>query len=145
MQCLGKDNMFLNFCKKKNLIERTMPVYIFLLLTINRDCAYLLQMLKFNHVYNLVDLRLHFKPPSRPFMLKRDIKTLQDMLKFLGIGKSTSLRGHFHLFGKKMLNKREREAGSCWDKSYYNWKNKCCLPTLNISMKKDFDTDVLFN
>ncbi len=23
--------------------------------------------------------------------------------------------------------------------------SKCCLPTWNISVKKDFDTDVLFN
>ncbi len=57
-------------------LKRTMPVY-FWFPTISRDRPYLLQMmLKFNHVYTSVDLRLHFKPHTLPFISKQGIETL---------------------------------------------------------------------
>ncbi len=43
----------------------------------HRPC--LLQMLlKLEHVFTLVDPRLHFKPHSLPIMLNQGIETLQD-------------------------------------------------------------------
>ncbi len=52
-------------------------VYVWLL-TSSRDRPYLLQMmlLKFGHVFTLLDLRLHFKPQSLPFVLKQGKETV---------------------------------------------------------------------
>ncbi len=61
-----------NYMKQKFKNKRYIPVY-FWLFTMSRDLPYLLQMLlKFDHVYTLVDLRLHLLP----FMLKQEMETL---------------------------------------------------------------------
>ncbi len=63
----------------------------------------------------------------------------------LGLGNSSLLREFLHLFGQKPLSERERvEHGAAEMKVFTHGKivpYKCCPPSLNISVKKDFDTD----
>ncbi len=56
----------------------------------------------------------------------------------------TLLKRYLHLFGQKSLS--EREWGAIGTKVITPGKivpNKCCRPSLNIHVKKDFNTDVL--
>ncbi len=70
------------------------------------------------------------------------------MSKLLGMRSSPFLRERLHLFHQKSLSKRERERlgpGTTEIKVITPEKivpYKCCLPSSDISMKRDFDTDV---
>ncbi len=77
---LWKFSIYLSF-----RASRTIPVY-FWLLTVSRDRPYLLQiLLKFDHVFTLVDLRLLFWTPVTA-ILKQGIETLSDTWKLPDLG-----------------------------------------------------------
>ncbi len=77
-----------------------------------------------------------FKAHSLPFMLKPGYRSTVGHVKV-----ATSV----FIWSKITEQQREREAVSHGDQSYYAWKNSSLqvLPSWNISMKKDFDTNVL--
>ncbi len=74
---------------------------------------------------------------------------LSDTWKLLGIDNSPFSREHLCLFDQKSLSERKRgELGAGETKVITPGKIvpcKCCLPSTNISMKRDFDTDLLLN
>ncbi len=79
-------------------------------------------------------------------MVKQGIDTQQDTWKLLDVGNSPFQRERLCLLGQKLQREREPEAEET--KVITPGKkvpNKCCLPSSDISVKKDFDTDVLFN
>ncbi len=92
----------------------------------------------------LVDLRLHFQTLLTAIHVDRENRNTT--------GHSPFYREHLRLFEQNYLRERETEGERSQEmlklEVFMPGKivpHKWCLPTLNISLKKDFDTGVLFN
>ncbi len=102
-------------------------------------------LLKFDHVCTSVDLRLHFKNSFNVIHVETGSRSTIRHVKVAVIQPSKEA---VCVYLVKNCSMRERgEPGAMETKVIMPRKivpYKCCLPSPNISLKKEFDTEVLF-